>query len=77
MKRLKCAVPFCGRTTSRSEFNEWLCGDHWRQISKIKRRVYGRLTKKWRRYHHLSDGIRADRIWNRLKREAIERAVGL
>lgn len=81
--RLACCVPFCRRTTGRTEFREWICGDHWRLIDKAKRRVYGRLGKRWRRYRcddgwaNLSEVERADRIWRRLKAQATERAAGI
>lgn len=76
--RLHCCVPFCRRTTARFQPpTEWICGRHWQLVSKDKRRVYGRRKRAWRRYHHENDGIAADRIWSRLKREAIERAAGV
>lgn len=77
VSRLPCVVPGCRRTTSRAEFDEWLCGDHWREIPKQARRIYGRRVRRWRRYHRYSDGLAAARIWNWLKRQAIERAMGL
>lgn len=76
-ERLGCCVPFCRRTTKRTEWDEWLCGDHWRMIPKDKRRVYGRIVRRWRRYHKKSDVPRGWRIWNRLKSIAIERAAGV
>jgi hypothetical protein len=77
-RRLACCVPFCRRSTGRTEFSEWLCGDHWRLIDKSKRRVYGRYMRQWRRYGPTERvHVAAGRIWNRLKREAIERAVGI
>lgn len=75
--RLTCVVPFCRRTTARAEFDEWLCGDHWRAIPKAKRRVYGRIVRQWRRYYRKADGVRGARIWRVLKRIAIERAAGI
>lgn len=76
--RIACCVPFCRRTTGRTEFSEWLCGDHWRLIDKRRRQVYGRYMRQWRRYSHGKIVPQAvDRIWNRLKREAIERAAGI
>jgi hypothetical protein len=44
--RLPCVVPFCRRTTARADFEQWICGDHWRLIDKARRRVYGRL-RRW------------------------------
>ena len=76
-ERLRCCVPFCECTTDRTEFSEWLCRNHWPLVSQQHRRVYGRLTKRWRRYHREEDGIRADRIWRVIKRRAIEAAAGI
>lgn len=76
--RLLCCVPFCRRTTGRTEFSEWLCGPHWRLVDKRKRQVYGRYMRQWRRYGPTERmAAAAGRIWERLKREAIERAAGI
>jgi hypothetical protein len=77
MPRLLCIVPGCRRTTTRCEFDEWLCGEHWRLLPKPARRAYGRHVRRWRRYHRASDGATATRLWGWLKRHAIERAVGI
>lgn len=77
MTRLPCCVPFCERTTPRVEFDEWICGDHWRLIPKDARRAYGRRARHWRRYHRQADGVAAARIWAWLKRHAIEAAGGI
>lgn len=73
--RLNCVVPFCRRTAPKREFDEWLCGDHWRLIRHPRRRAYGRYLRRWRRYGH-SNGA-GWRLWRTLKREAIERATGI
>lgn len=76
-ERLRCCVPFCRRTTKQAEFPEWICGDHWCLLPKQRRRAYGRHVKRWRRYGPTHYGIAANRIWNRLKAMAIERAAGI
>jgi hydroxyacyl-ACP dehydratase HTD2-like protein with hotdog domain len=76
-KRLKCCVPFCRRTTARADFTEWICGEHWRLLPLRARRVYGRYTRRWRRYSPLPPVMARDRIWQWLKRRAIERAAGI
>ena len=76
-ERIGCCVPFCRRTRLNPGFNEWICGKHWAVIAKDRRRVYGRLKGRWRRFGDPRDQARAWRIWDRLKREAIERAVGI
>lgn len=75
--RTPCVVPFCRRTTARAEFEEWICGDHWRLIEKPRRQAYGRYLRRWRRYGDAAYGPAAARLWRALKRTAIERAAGL
>lgn len=77
MTRLRCVVPHCRRTTGRAGFTEWICGRHWPAIPKAARRAYGRRVRRWRRFHRPSDGVAARRMWQWLKRRAIERAMGL
>jgi hypothetical protein len=75
--RIPCVVPFCRRTTARADFDQWLCGDHWRLTDKASRRVYGRHLRRWRRYGTASYGPAAARIWRRLCAQAIQRAAGI
>ena len=75
--RIRCVVPYCRRTTARADFDEWICGDHWRLIDKVKRQVYGRYLRRWRRYGSSEYGAAASRIWRRLCAIAIERAGGI
>lgn len=75
--RLCCVVPFCKRTNGRAGFDEWICGDHWKLIDRDRRRAYGRYARQWRRYRQEDAGVAAARLWEVLKRAAIERAVGL
>ena len=67
--RLACVVPFCRRTTARADFDEWICGDHWRLIDKVLRQVYGRHLRRRRRYGAAAYGPAAARI------QAVERAA--
>jgi hypothetical protein len=78
--RLQCCVPFCRRTIKREgrpDFAEWICGKHWRLLPQKRRKVYGRVMKAWRRYRSADGVARADRLWFRLKRQAIEAAGGI
>jgi hypothetical protein len=81
MTRLACCVPHCRHTLKRTEkhtvFSEWICGDHWRMVPKIKRKAYGRRVRQWRRFKREGDVDACDRLWRRLKSIATERAVGL
>ncbi|OKO76366.1 hypothetical protein AC628_18100 [Bradyrhizobium sp. NAS96.2] len=56
------------------------CGKRWPTIPKARRRVWGRLRKHCRRYGPEA-GVHFDarwwRIWDRLKRAAIEAAAGI
>lgn len=78
--RIGCCVPYC-RRTRKNDFRpgaEWICGDHWRLIDKARRRVWGRIRGRWRRFGPpaAADAI-ATRLWAALKRQAIERAMGI
>ncbi|MCW5693819.1 MAG: hypothetical protein KIT48_15775 [Pseudolabrys sp.] len=78
--RLQCCVPFCRRTRKNEnpEYVEWICGDHWPLIDKPRRRVWGRIRGRWRRFGPpaAADAI-ARRLWACLKRQAIERTTGI
>jgi hypothetical protein len=75
--RIPCVVPFCRRTTACADFDEWICGDHWRLTDKPRRQVYGRYLRRWRRYGAAAYGPAASRIWRRLAAQAIQRAAGI
>lgn len=79
MSRVRCVVPFCRRTREDDpRFSEWICGDHWRMVPKKYRQVYGRFKRRWRRFGTpVSYHPRGSRLWERIKREAIERAGGI
>ncbi|WP_166306391.1 hypothetical protein [Bradyrhizobium sp. 2S1] len=81
--RVRCLVPFCRRTTKpgRNGVNvQWICGNHWKAVPLAQRRVWGRLRRQWRRYGPEA-GVHFDarwwRVWDRLKRSAIEAAGGI
>lgn len=70
MQRLRCLVPFCRRTTRAGRYREWICGAHWRLTSRAWRRRFFLFRRRGRQDLE-------DRMWLRLKRQAIERAMGL
>lgn len=79
--RTPCCVPHCQRST-RAEHSEWLCSVHWPMTGRALRRRYFRLRRFYRDVRRpLKERQRAFRlgraIWDRLKIQAIERAVGL
>ena len=85
--RVPCIVPFCRRTRRRCRDEDdqarWICGKHWRHVSRTKKLLMRRCARRWRaipdkrtwRAYH----------WNRLfwhtfdaaAREAIEAAGGI
>ncbi len=74
---LICCVPFCKKTTERTDYDEWVCGDHWKGIPKQRRQVYTRAKRR-----AISSGSPEDRdaaglLWARMKAKAIERAAGI
>jgi hypothetical protein len=82
--RIPCCVPYCGRTYKPEKCPadaEVMCGKHYRLADGSLR---GRLRKLWRMYRRTSDReriaritIACERLWQRVKKQAIERAMGL
>jgi hypothetical protein len=85
--RISCIAPFCNRTRGDRKGHpiisgmEWLCQDHWRLVP---RSLKARRAKLRRMEKRTSDAARlhridvADRVlWERCKRQAIERAAGI
>lgn len=57
---------------------EWICGDHWLMVDKKRRRVWGRFYGRWRRFGPPENAPSIKRrLWDCLKRQAIERAAGI
>ena len=82
--RIACCVPHCPRTRGDRKGDpvtpdmEWICGDHWRMADKRRRKVWGRVKGRWRRFGPDADrGPIDDRLWRALKRQAINRAFGI
>lgn len=77
-ERITCCVPFCRRTYhNREGYSEWICVDHWRLTAKIDRKIYSRRRKlacQELTEHRIQ---KANTMWNVLKKQAIERAVGI
>lgn len=80
--RISCCAPFCNRTVGKAKLaygvTEWLCQIHYglvdirlkRQRASLRRRNIKR--KEFERYVATDD-----RMWARIKRQAIERAAGI
>lgn len=90
--RLTCCIPFCRRTfangkngTPWPERSEVICGRHWRLVDKPTRARHRRAWKlvekieqrhgKQRTWHFAR--MTAFRIWDRIKVQATEAAVGI
>ncbi len=79
--RFPCCIPHCGRTVAKTVakekgWGEWICGVHWKMVRPTYRRVHARILRRGRRGLAVRP-MRADRIWARVKRAAVERAAGL
>lgn len=91
--RIACQVPFCRRTAKADgiEGQEILCGKHFRLADKSLIRRYRRWSRRCDdlmsmppEHYSDDDQLRVVRMfnvcnvmWDRIKRQAIERAVGI
>ncbi|MEQ8395009.1 hypothetical protein [Thalassobaculum sp.] len=80
--RLLCEVPHCPRTRGRrkgeteiQDGERWICGDHWRLVSRSMKAIYRRARR--RAASGKGSWEAAHRLWMRCRREAIEIAVGI
>lgn len=83
-ERIVCSIPFCGRTAARAKFpqcEEIICGKHYRMASRTWRARRSRLVRFMRRSLDLDKTQHAwrleDELWRRIKKQIIERVVGL
>ena len=66
-----CRVPGCQRWSRK--YTNFICGTHWRRLTKAERRVWGRLNRLGKKLEwQLSPKLarRFDRIWYGLIRRA-------
>jgi hypothetical protein len=83
--RIRCCVPFCGRTykllPGEDETYETICGKHWRLGDKwlrVKHARVMRMIKRGVQEPELSKAYyEAHRLWELVKVQAIERAMGV
>lgn len=82
--RLACLVPGCTHTRGQHRGEppirpgeQWVCGEHWRQVPTQMRRIKARAFRKARRAGTQAAWRVAQRIWRRCVRAAIERAMGV
>jgi hypothetical protein len=79
-RRHFCSVPGCRRYMRESTvLKRWgspnvvfICGDHWRRLTKRERSIWARLKRTARRFGWEAIGPRSDRIWSALRRRAGE-----
>jgi hypothetical protein len=91
--RLRCCVPFCqhtrgprkGDTQPLHEDMQWICAAHWRPVPKRMRQALSRARNWFGGEPYRRKGspkLRRNRraywrLWERCKRAAIERAMGI
>lgn len=80
LRRIRCVVPFCGRTTAAAKLapdDEWICCNHWPLIPANVKRAYRRCCRRYKaKPTHLLWKCRG-MLWRRCKRAAIEGAAGI
>lgn len=77
--RITCCVPFCKRTKPNPdrELAEWICSRHWQATSKGRREAYRTVARLVRKGYVDERGELMRKLWENLKRQAIERAAGI
>jgi hypothetical protein len=84
--KLMCCVPGCPRwswpRTNQTQLGplidtEVLCPDHWRSIPIAFRRVYRRARNVFFGMTTAANAECCSRLWRWLRRQAIERSVGI
>lgn len=90
-ERRCCIVPFCRRTRKPwgdGSETRWVCGIHWRHVSKVKKRRMSRALRVWNKVTACGErnmnskaAFRWNRIWwatfDRACKEAVEAAAGI
>ena len=75
--RLRCIVPGCSHTRGDRKGDpitpgmEWICAGHWRLVPRALKAIRTRARRKGK------DRVVLARLWRRIRREAIERALGI
>lgn len=78
--RIPCAVPFCRRTAAKKDFPDSariICGKHWRLGDERWRRLYSKARRRFLKTESERDGLLINYCWDRVLRQAIERAAGI
>ena len=84
MTRLRCIVPGCKRSRGQRKGEppieghwQWVCHDHWTASNKQMRRALNRAQRDVWREPCSRNRARAARLWRRMTRHVIERAMGI
>lgn len=79
--RTPCYVPGCRRTASATFMaghSEFLCGKHYQLVDRRVRRLRTRVRRKALKIGWTASlQVLAARLWDRAKRQATERAMGI
>lgn len=79
--RIRCEVPFCRRTGKRlpedTDETRIICGKCWRLGDKRARTQYSAAKKKWKKTGIDRYGWLMHQAWERVRKQAIERAAGI
>lgn len=78
--RIRCEVPFCRRTAPAAKFEpgtQIICGKCWRLGDKRYRRLYSAANKKWKKTGIERFAWLKHQAWERVRKQAIERAAGI
>lgn len=91
--RIRCCVPFCGRSFKRlCEGEKTICGKHWRLADKSLRRRRTKLLRWYSKHYGDTPPWKLDKprplkawqvwrmcsqLWERALRQAIERSQGI
>jgi hypothetical protein len=78
--RIPCEVPFCRRTAPAARYEpetRIICGKCWRLGDARPRRVFSRAERKYKRTGNPRYQRIANRCWERVLKQAIERSAGV
>jgi hypothetical protein len=80
-RRILCVVPHCPRTRrphpGDGDDPEWICGDHWALVPKIWKQSLSRAYRRWKKEPSNRNAGHWWLIWQKVKRTAIETALGI
>lgn len=76
--RISCCVPYCKRSHApREGLDQWICHKHWSSTERFARKVYTHRKWKFERDGDPAYLPKVYAMWEVIKKQAIERAVGI